>query len=39
MYDIEDMELTRREATVILSFYGVGAVIFVLSAISEMLGL
>ena len=39
MYDIDDMELTRREATVILGFYGVGAFIFVLSAISELLGI
>ena len=39
MYDMEDMELTRREATVIIGFYGVGAFIFALSAIAEISGL
>ena len=39
MYDIEDIELTRREAIVILSFYSVGGIIFALLALAQLLGL
>lgn len=39
MYDMEDMELTRREANVILTFYLSGALILALFAISELLGI
>lgn len=39
MYDTDDMELTRREANVILTFYLSTAFIIGLFAISELLGL
>tara|TARA_R100000935_G_C2811550_1_gene155205 strand:+ start:764 stop:883 length:120 start_codon:yes stop_codon:yes gene_type:complete len=37
MYEIEDMELTRREAQVILTFYLFGAIVLALLGISELL--
>jgi len=35
----EDMELTRREAQVILTFYMCGAIVLALLVISELLGI
>ena len=39
MYDIEDIELTRREAIVILSFYSVGGIILGVIAVAQLLGI
>jgi hypothetical protein len=39
MYDMEDIELTRREATVIVTFYLSGAIVLALLGISELLGI
>lgn len=39
MYDSEDIELTRREAQVIVTFYICGGLILAVLGISELLGI
>ena len=39
MYDMEDIELTRREATVIVPFYICGGLVLAVLGISELLGI
>lgn len=39
MYDMEDIELTRREATVIVTFYICGGLVLAVLGISELLGI
>ena len=39
MYHSEDIELTRREAQVILTFYLSGAIVLAILGISELLGI
>jgi hypothetical protein len=39
MYDMEDMEMTRREAQVIVTFYICGGLVLAVLGISELLGI
>ena len=39
MYDMEDIELTRREATVIVTFYICVGLVLAVLGISELLGI
>jgi hypothetical protein len=39
MYDSEDIELTRREAQVIVTFYICGGLVLAVLGIAELLGI